>query len=228
MSVMRFLHLGLVLSLVLTTKASDDPNHADSVSENPTGRAAVHGHPKVAAGSSGYRHAPPPYPYKPPKYNSEPHYHDTYKDSNDLPDYYEEDYHSSEKDDYHHGAGHKAPTQDLVSLHTLKDVLADLLEDFLYEVKSYKCPKYVPEDKCDPDKWVKVLHELVEEAVNKIVEKKAHDREAISRDPHLIGLLAAALAPTLLPGIVNAVTQPFRPPPQTHSRFSRSITTDQR
>jgi len=43
--------LGLVLSLVLTTKASDDPNHDDSVSENPTGRATVHGHPKVAAGS---------------------------------------------------------------------------------------------------------------------------------------------------------------------------------
>jgi len=42
--------LGLVLSLVLTTKASDDPNHDDSVSENPTGRATVHGHPKVAAG----------------------------------------------------------------------------------------------------------------------------------------------------------------------------------
>jgi len=35
---------------VLTTKASDDPNHDDSVSENPTGRATVHGHPKVAAG----------------------------------------------------------------------------------------------------------------------------------------------------------------------------------
>jgi len=48
---MRFLHLGLVVSLVLSTKASDDPNHDDSVSENPTGRATVHGHPKVAAGS---------------------------------------------------------------------------------------------------------------------------------------------------------------------------------
>jgi len=47
---MRFLHLGLVVSLVLTTKASDDPNHNDSLSENPTGRAAVHGHPKVTAG----------------------------------------------------------------------------------------------------------------------------------------------------------------------------------
>jgi len=47
---MRFLHLGLVVSLVLTTKASDDPNHDDSMSENPTGRATVHGHPKVAAG----------------------------------------------------------------------------------------------------------------------------------------------------------------------------------
>jgi len=47
---MRFLHLGLVVSLVLSTKASDDPNHDDSVSENPTGRATVHGHPKVAAG----------------------------------------------------------------------------------------------------------------------------------------------------------------------------------
>lgn len=153
---MRFLHIALAASLVLTTKASDDPTHYESVSENPTGRAAVHGHPKEAAGSSGYRHAPLPYPYKPPKYNSEPHYHDTYEDSNDLPDYYKDDYHSSEKDDYHHGVGgYKAPVQDLVSLHTLKDVLADLLEDFLYEVKSYKCPKYVPEDKCDPDKWAK-------------------------------------------------------------------------
>jgi len=47
---MRFLHLGLVLSLVLTTKASDDPNHDNSVSENPTGQATVHGHPKVVAG----------------------------------------------------------------------------------------------------------------------------------------------------------------------------------
>jgi len=47
---MRFLHLGLVLSSVLTTKASDDPNHDNSVSENPTGQATVHGHPKVAAG----------------------------------------------------------------------------------------------------------------------------------------------------------------------------------
>jgi len=67
---MRFFHLGLVVSLVLTTKASDNPNHDDSLSENPTGQAAVHGHPKVAAGSSGYRHAPPPYPYEPSKYNS--------------------------------------------------------------------------------------------------------------------------------------------------------------
>jgi len=47
---MRFLHIALAASLVLTTKASDDPNHDDSVSENPTGRATVHGHPKVAAG----------------------------------------------------------------------------------------------------------------------------------------------------------------------------------
>ena len=177
---MRFLHIVLAASSVLTTKASDDPIHDNSGSENQTGRAAVHGHPKVkrtlldetcieinqlngfhldnffqvAAGSSGYRHAPPPYPYKPPKYNSEPHYHDTYEDSNDVSDFYKEDYHSSEKDDYHHGAGYKAPAQDLVSLHTLKDVLADLLEDFLYEVKSYKCPKHVPEDKCDPDKVI--------------------------------------------------------------------------
>ena len=98
----------------------------------------------MAAGSGDYRHAPPPYPYKPPKYNSEPpHYHDTYED----------DHHSSGKEDhpYPHG-GYRAPAQDLVSLQTLKDVLADLLEDFLYDFKSHKCPKYIPEDKCDPDK----------------------------------------------------------------------------
>jgi len=61
----------LVASLVLTIKASNDPTHDESVGENPTGRAAVHGHPKLAAGSSSYRQAPPPNPYKPSKYNSE-------------------------------------------------------------------------------------------------------------------------------------------------------------
>jgi len=40
---MRFLHIALAVSLVLTTKASDDPTH--------DGQAAVRGHPKVAAGS---------------------------------------------------------------------------------------------------------------------------------------------------------------------------------
>jgi len=91
--------MALVASLVLTIKASNDPTHDESVSENPTGRAAVHGHPKVAAGSSSYRQAPPPYPSKPLKYNSEPHYHDTYEDSNDVSDYYKDEYHSSEKDE---------------------------------------------------------------------------------------------------------------------------------
>ena len=82
---MRFLHIVLAASLVLTTEASDDPID-NSGSENPTGRAAVHGHPKVkrtfvgeiciemnelngshldnffqvAAESSGYQHDPPP------------------------------------------------------------------------------------------------------------------------------------------------------------------------
>jgi len=48
--IVRFLHIALAAFLVLTTKASDDPIHDNSGSENPTGRAAVHGHPKVAAG----------------------------------------------------------------------------------------------------------------------------------------------------------------------------------
>jgi len=124
--------------------------------EDLTGRAAVHGHIKVAAGSGDYRHAPPPYPYKPPKYNSEPHYHDTYEDSSAVSDYYKDNQHSSGKENhpYPYG-GYKAPAQDLVSLHTLKDILADLLEDFLHDFKSHKCPKYIQEDKCDLDKWSK-------------------------------------------------------------------------
>jgi len=40
---MRFLHIALAVSLVLTTKASYDPAH--------DGQAAVRGHPKVAVGS---------------------------------------------------------------------------------------------------------------------------------------------------------------------------------
>jgi len=88
-----------------------------------------------------------------------------------------------------------------------------------------------------------VVHELVEEAVNKIVMKNIKtakqnliglDEEAIARDPQLIGLLAAALAPVLIPGIVGGVegavtgiSKAVRPPSH-HHRFSRSTTTDQR
>jgi len=114
---MRLLPLvGLVASLVLTTKAIDDPTHDESVSENPTGRAAVHGHPKVAAGSSGYRHAPLPYPNKPPKYNLEPHYPDTYHESNKA--LIEE---MSEQDK-------------VISVHEFKEVLHELVKDAIDKI----------------------------------------------------------------------------------------------
>jgi len=77
-----------------------------------------------------------------------------------------------------------------------------------------------------------VLHELVEEAVNKIVMKNIKtakqnliglDEEAIARDPQLIGLLAAALVPTLIPaivggveGAVTGVAKAVRPPSHHH------------
>jgi len=209
---MRFLHLGLVLSLVLTTKASDDPNHDDSVSENPTGQAAVHGHPKVAAGSSGYRHAPPPYPYKPPKYNSEPHYHDTHEDS-DISDYY--------KDDYHRGvelaavSGRQKPTSEtpLMSSEadseelTMPPVMTEdnamMLSDEVQLTNAHESNEAMIE-MSEHDKVIsfhefkEILHELVKDAVDKIVMKKAgimgksktakqdsigQDGEATDRDP---------------------------------------------
>jgi len=168
--------MALVASLVLTIKASNDPTHDESVSENPTGRAG--GHLKVAAGSSSYRQAPPPYPYKPPKYNSEPHYHDTYEDRNDVSD-----------------QEHPMPpvmTEDNAMM--LSEELTDAPES----------NKAMIDEISERDEMISIhefkeaLKELVKEAVDKIVEKKAgllgklktakqnfiaHDGEATGRDP---------------------------------------------
>jgi len=236
---MRFLHLGLVLSLVLTTKASDDPNHDDSVSENPTGQAAVHGHPKVAAGSSGYRHAPPPYPYKPPKYNSEPHYHDTHEDS-DISDYY--------KDDYHRGvelaavSGRQKPTSEtpLMSSEadseelTMPPVMTEdnamMLSDEVQLTNAHESNEAMIE-MSEHDKVIsfhefkEILHELVKDAVDKIVMKKAgimgksktakqdsigQDGEATDRDPQQSSRAGNFLPPgTDLETFLQSFPHPF-------------------
>jgi len=190
---MRFLHLGLVVSLVLTTKASD-PNPDDRVSENPTGRAAVHGHPKVVAGSGDYRHAPPPFPYN-SKHNTEPHYHDTYEDSNDVSDYY--------KDDYHRGV-EEANIHKPVTEMTEDDAMMQSQE----LANAVEPNEAMTEEMSEHDEMIsihefkEVLHELVIEAVDKIVKKKAgflgklktarqnliaHDGEATGRNTQQFG-----------------------------------------
>jgi len=209
---MRLLHLGLVVSLVLTTKASDDPNHNDSMGDNPTGQAAVHGHPKVAAGSNGYRHAPPLYPYKPPKNNSEPHYHDTYEDSNDVSDYYKDDYQRGV--DVAAGSGRQKVTSETSLMsseadskeHTMPRVMTEDNAMMPSEklTNAHESNEAMIEEMSEHDEIIsihelkEVLQELVKEAVDKIVEKKAgllgklktakqnfiaHDGEATGRNP---------------------------------------------
>jgi len=158
---MRFLHLGLVVSLVLSTKASDDPNHDDSVSENPTGRATVHGHPKVAAGSG----RPKPIsetPLMSREADSEKH---------TMPPVMTED-------------NAMMLSDELTNAHESNEALIEEMseQDKVISVHEFK----------------EVLHELVKDAIDKIVMKKAgimgklktakqnligQDGEATGRDP---------------------------------------------
>jgi len=179
---MRFLHLGLVVSLVLTTKASD-PNHDDRVSENPTGRAAVHGHPKVAAGSNGYRRAPPLYPYKAPEYNSEPHYHDTYEDSNDVSDYYKDDYHRGVEEGNIHKP-HTEMTEDDAMMQSQE--LANAVEP--NEAMTGEMSEH--DEMISLLETNEVIHEIVDKLLRQIEQFEilrnfiAHVEEATGRNPH--------------------------------------------
>jgi len=170
---MRFLHLGLVLSLVLTTKASDDSNYDDSVSEDPTGRAGVHGHPKVAAGSG----RPKPIsetPLMSREADSEKH---------TMPPFMTED-------------NAMMPSDELTNSHESNEALIEEMseQDKVISVHEFK----------------EVLHELVKDAIDKIVMKKAgimgklktakqnligQDGEATGRDPqsHQFDVLSICL-----------------------------------
>jgi len=192
--------MALVASLVLTIKASNDPTHDESVSENPTGRVAVYGHPKVAAGSSSYRQAPPPYLYKPPKYNSEPHYHDTYKESNDVSGFKDE-YHSSEKEEAPLMSSEAASEEHPMPPVMTEDNAMMLSEELNNAPESNEAmieEMSVHEEMISVHEFKEVLDEVVNDAVDKIVMKKAgivgklktakqnfigHIGEATSRDP---------------------------------------------
>jgi len=191
--------MALVASLVLTIKASNDPTHDESVSENPTGRAAVHGHPKVAAESSSYRQAPP-YPYKSPKYNSEPHYY-TYEDSNDVSDYYKDEYHSSEKDETPLMSSEAASEEHPMPHVMTEDNAMMLSEELTNAPESNEAMiKEVSEhdEIISVHQFKEVLDEVVNDAVDKIAMTIAdivgklktakqnlidQDGEATSRDP---------------------------------------------
>jgi len=166
---MRFLHLGLVVSLVLTTKASD-PNPDDRVSENPTGRAAVHGHPKVVAGSGDYRHAPPPFPYN-SKHNTEPHYHDTYEDSNDVSDYYKDDYHRGVEEANIHKP-HTEMTEDDAMMQSQE--LANAVEP----------NEAMTEEMSEHDEMISLLE--ANEVVHEIVDKLLRELEKFDKSRNFI------------------------------------------
>jgi len=104
--------VGLVASLVLTTKASDDPTY--------DGQAAVHGHPKVAAGSGRQ------------------------KPISETP------LMSSEADSEEH-------TMPLVMTEDNAMMLSEEVNDDLISIHEFK----------------EVLHEIIKDAVDKIVLKKA-------------------------------------------------------